>query len=270
MDSNHEPLHYQCNALTYLSYKPFSAPKPRQKIRDYQLERLTAMRAIFSGFVDLLFPPLCFACDRGLLHQERVLCSYCLHELPQTLEEITHSELVAEKLFWRVTPHRASALFQFARGSKLQRLIHKIKYNNRPQAMELLGRYYGGLWRSTQAALPIDGLIPVPLHRRRLQTRGYNQSARLCQGMAVALGCPCYAHGLERVVATATQTGKTRLARSENVAHAFRIAEGATLQGKHLLLVDDLITTGATLRAAAHALLAQAGRVSVAVLAVAV
>ena len=137
--------------------------------------------------------------------------------------------------------------------------------------MKQLGIYYGSLWHYADKDLPIDYIVPVPLHLRRLQERGYNQSLLLAKGLAKSLKVPCRAHWLQRKVYTETQTDKRLEDRRDNVRGAFQATPKADFKGRHILLVDDLVTTGSTLKACAEVILRQeAQTISVATLSVAV
>ena len=229
--------------------------------------------ALFRALINLLFPQTCLACEKLLVHTEKVLCTYCLFELPFFLEEKGTHELVAQHFWGDILIQQAAALFPFRKKSPLQKLIHKIKYQHRPFAMKQLGMFYGYLWKKAHTTNALDIIIPVPLHPKKLIKRGYNQSYELAKGMAHIMKLPCRDTLLQRIVYTSTQTKKSRAERLTNVARAFRVTKKAKkhLQGKNILLVDDLITTGSTLKACAKALLqANVHTINVAVLATAI
>ncbi|MBN3034994.1 MAG: ComF family protein [Bacteroidales bacterium] len=173
------------------------------------------------------------------------------------------------RVFWgRCRIEAAAACFYFGKGGRLQQLIHHFKYRGRRDIGEFLGREYGNDLAGSPLFRDIDMVVPVPLHPRRLRQRGFNQSAVLAAVMAGPLHVHCDDKALVRTKASATQTRKSRWARWENVSEIFSVPDQDTIRGKHILLVDDVITTGATLEACANALLAVEGvRVSVATLA---
>ncbi len=225
---------------------------------------------IVSNFLNLLYPPLCLACEVPLVTSEEILCIHCLATLIQTRSSLTQDSIITNRLTDTIPIHRASALFTFLKKGPIQQLIHKIKYRNRTDALKKLGKYLGTLWKETEENQLPDTVIPVPLHKQRLRERGYNQSQFLAEGIAEALAIPCQSHWLIREHYTTSQTNKTKRQRQENVKGAFIVKNPQQITGKHLLLVDDIITTGATLKECAQTLLsAGSGKISVAVLGVA-
>ena len=227
------------------------------------------LRSIFNPFLGLLFPPSCLACEQTLCHGEQYLCTVCWASFPQRLTMWEDQDDMAARLWGSMPLIKATSLFTFQKGSPVQQLIYKIKYKNQYRAAAYLGAYYGHLLKDLTPT-PVDGIIPVPLHRARQRQRGYNQSAWLAKGIAQATGWPCYPHWLARRVNTTTQTNKSRSERMTNVANAFQLTDAADVQGKHLLLVDDLVTTGATLKACANVFEGHQHHISVAVLAMAI
>lgn len=222
-------------------------------------------------FINLFFPLTCLACDRLLVSNQKVLCAFCLALLPTRPEEIFENPTVAEKFLGAVPIRTATALFRFTGLGKVQKIIHKIKYKNKSKSAEQLGRYYGILWKRALTNAPLDVIIPVPLHSQRLAEREYNQSTLITKGMAAILSIPYKTNWLIRSRYTETQTKKTKIARQKNVVNAFQVTNKAVLQDKHVLLIDDLITTGATLKECAQVLLkANPRTISIATLAVAV
>ncbi|MCS6917023.1 MAG: ComF family protein [Chitinophagales bacterium] len=218
-----------------------------------------------SDLLRLIYPRICAACHHALAGNEEVLCSFCLFYLPRTHFHL-HADNELERHFWgRVPLRRATAFCYFQKGSRLQRLIHQLKYEGRTDIGRYLGKLYGLELLQSAEFQQVDLLLPVPLHRSRLLQRGYNQADCICQGMAEALQKPWSDQVLIRRQATDSQTRKNRFERWENVADVFAVARPAAVAGKHLLLIDDVITTGSTLEAAAHSLLQyEAASVSVA------
>ena len=148
--------------------------------------------------------------------------------------------------------------------------MHQLKYKDRPDVGQYLGKVYGAMLRQAPAFESVELILPVPLHERRLRQRGYNQSAAFAEGLAQAWGIPFDDKALRRTQHTETQTHKSRIERFDNVSAAFAVAQAETLQGKHLLLVDDVLTTGATLEACGLKLLEIPGtRLSLATIAIA-
>jgi ComF family protein len=214
--------------------------------------------------LNILLPRLCTACRRPLKKWEECLCLTCLAELPLTR---FHEELdnPLARVFWgRVQLEQAVAWFYFRKGSAYQDVLHQLKYEGRPDIGVSLGREFGNhLRHSRQFSIP-DAIIPVPLHPKKMRRRGYNQSAEIARGLAHATGAPLMLKNLVRLAHTDTQTRKSRFDRYLNVTGRFGVANPDSLQGLHLLLIDDVVTTGATLEACAETLLTIPGaRVSV-------
>ncbi len=172
-------------------------------------------------------------------------------------------------MFWgRVNLTQAIAWFYFRKGSAYQDMLHKLKYNDRPDIGFLLGRQYGYELSRSDGFIRPDVLIPVPLNPRKQRKRGFNQSEAIAKGLSAGLSIPLNSHTLTRPLATSTQTRKSRYDRYLNVSGKFKVTDPALLENRHILLVDDVITTGATLEACAEELLSVPGvSVSVAALA---
>lgn len=229
---------------------------------------MNLLRSYFDDFVGLFFPELCAACAKNLFKNEDVICTSCIYHLPYTQHHLDPDNLVARQLWGRFEFDSAGSFVYFRKGNKVQHLMHQLKYAGRAEAGHRMGRLYGAeLKRSGVWSVP-DAIIPVPLHPAKQRKRGYNQSAGIAEGMAEALGIPVIHDHLYRAENTKTQTRKTRYDRYENLRDAFRVRNAEDLQDKHLLLVDDVITTGATLEACALVLLEiENVRISIATLA---
>jgi len=214
----------------------------------------------------LVYPNVCLTCGRTLPAGVRTMCPACLYDLPRTEFHKEQDNPLAMTFWGRVRLEHAAAWFYYFKGSRYPRLIHTIKYAGRKEVGYELGRMYAAEMRGSTLARA-EVLVPVPLHPRRQRKRGFNQSEWIGRGMAEALQIPLVRGNLYRAVNTKTQTRKTRLERWQNVEHVFRIRDPHALAGKHVLLVDDVVTTGATVEACAVVLLGCAGvRVSVAAL----
>jgi ComF family protein len=204
----------------------------------------------------LLFPPYCYACERALASGESLICTYCRIRLPYT--DIPHKEpdaALKHRFSGQVRLQHALAYLYFKRSGRVQRLLHALKYQGAQEIGLLLGQWYGEILREHGFQTAFDQILPVPLHVAKKRQRGYNQSESFARGLGQALQVPVSDQVLSRQVDTSSQTHKTRAERWQNVEHVFRVTRPALLQGQRVLLVDDVLTTGATLEACALTLL---------------
>lgn len=209
---------------------------------------------MIQSLLHLLYPHICENCGHDLTSTEEVLCVNCLRKLPVTRFQLMDSNPV-EQIFWgRAHLQHAMAGYYFARDTCLQQLIHQFKYGGRKDIAVYLGRQLGVQLRQSTWWEDISLVVPVPLNKVKQQHRGYNQAGMLATGITDILGCGMLADGLTRKAHSVTQTHKTRLERWENVSEVFSLKHPAKIEGKHILLVDDVLTTGATLEACTHAL----------------
>lgn len=229
------------------------------------------LRTYLSDFISLIFPELCAACHASLVANEEILCTNCLYNLPYTNFHLQPDNIVAQQ-FWGKLPVIAGyAMFFFNKGGNVQKMMHHFKYDKMPQIGNYLGRLAGKQLLENKIFKTADFIIPVPLHRKRLKERGFNQSACFAEGLAEKLSAQVATGNLIRAVATKTQTHKSRFARFENMKEVFVVANPDILVNKHVLLVDDTVTTGATLEACGLELLKVPGlRLSIATIAYAV
>lgn len=219
------------------------------------------------SLADLFYPRLCLGCSRNLHRHESHLCWQCLHRLPRTLY---HKQIdnPLERLFWGRTQVKAATSFLFfTKNGITQHLLHQLKYSGQQEVGMRLGELVGRELQTEARFASADALVPVPLHPKKLQMRGYNQSALLAYGMSKAMQIPVAEKWLSRQSNTTSQTRKGRYERWENVSEAFACASGKVLTGKTILLVDDVLTTGATLEACARPLQQAGASVLIATLA---
>jgi len=202
-----------------------------------------------ADFVSLLFPELCAACGESLVANEHLLCTDCQYNLPFTNFHLQTNNIVAQQFWGKIDLQGAYALYYFAKGGKVQNLMHQFKYKGMHQIGNLLGNIAGGQLTKNDIFNSVDFIIPVPLHKKRLKQRGYNQSACFAMGLAQKLNASVEESNLVRVTATETQTHKSRFARFENMTEVFTVQKPERLINKHILLVDDIVTTGSTLEA---------------------
>lgn len=229
---------------------------------------MQAVKSYFSDFISLIFPRSCLACGSSLYKHEGSICTICLHQLPKTNFHLQPGNMVA-KHFWGKAPLEAGAsLYYFEKGSRVQNLLHQFKYRKFTEIGTELGLLYGRELKKAEPYNTCDYIIPVPLHKSKLRKRGFNQSAIFAEGLSQAMGIPIQLDNLVRVVATETQTKKHAYERYQNTSEIFHLTNPELLKDKHVLLVDDVITTGSTLEACVATLQKAEGvRVSVATIA---
>jgi len=228
------------------------------------------LRPLLADLAALFFPRPCLACREPLVAGEAHLCTSCRAELPYTdYHLLPPSQNPLARRFWGRLPVRHTLSYlRFLRHGRVQQLLHQLKYKGQSQVGRALGQLYGAELAEAGLGPEFGLVVPVPLHRRKLARRGYNQAEVFGQGLASALACPHAPHALRRTEHTASQTRKSRTERWQNVAAVFEVAEPAAIAGRHVLLVDDVLTTGATLEACAAVLLAAgASAVSIATIA---
>ncbi|MDB5282123.1 MAG: putative amidophosphoribosyltransferase [Bacteroidota bacterium] len=224
-----------------------------------------------TDLFDLFYPNVCVACSGKLMSGEEVLCFKCESELPQS-EHWNNPENTLMKRFWgRVDVQGAATLFQFQKGENVQQLLHQLKYRGRKDVGDYLGKMFGHLLKQENSVIKnIDLIVPVPLHWKKLKKRGYNQCDPFAEALSTTLNIPWSSTALERVHENVSQTGINRFDRYGNVAHIFSVADATQLKGKHILLVDDVVTTGATAEACLQTILSvENTKVSFAAIAVA-
>ncbi len=211
---------------------------------------------MLRDLLNLFFPHYCLACSKVLAAGETWLCTGCLYDLPQTNYHQEPDNLVAQRLSGRLPVQYAMALYKFQKLGKVQRLLHHLKYKDKPEIGKVLGHRYGILMKEANLNATFDLIVPVPLHSHRLWQRGYNQSDFFAQGLSESLHIPWSNQHLKRISGARTQTNESKLGRFQRVENAFCVTDVSSILDQHLLLVDDIITTGATLEACGRALLA--------------
>ena len=221
-----------------------------------------------SDVLELLFPSLCITCGERLITQEKYLCFNCWNDLP-----VTHfhkeSENKVAQLFWgRIHLENATSFYAYKKGSRYQQLIHYIKYKGLKELGFETGQRFGYVLKESDAFSSVDLIVPVPLHPQKEKKRGYNQCHWIAWGISEAMGKDLSANNLYRQIFTNTQTRKNRFERWQNVEGIFALHDPDAFVGKHILLVDDVVTTGSTLEACAFPFLQLPGtQVSIATLA---
>jgi ComF family protein len=208
-----------------------------------------------GDFISLFFPNYCLGCNNALVKGEEILCTDCILELPKTNYHLDPNNPIRQRLEGRIHLSHAIAFLRFRKTGIVQHLLHQLKYNNHPEVAVRLGKLYGQELTTVGFNKFFDLIVPVPLHKSRKRKRGYNQSAKFAQGLSESLNIPWNEECIGRMVKTDTQTRKNKIERWNNVKDVFRITRPELVCEKRILLVDDVITTGATLEACGHHLL---------------
>lgn len=216
--------------------------------------------AAISAISHFLYPSICLGCKKHEIGQNEWLCLSCLNALPFTGFENTRDNPV-EQLFWgRLPISFASSCFFYVEKTPIQRLIHEVKYKERQAVGKWLGQIMGKQLETVFRSNMVDCMVPMPLHPKKQKQRGYNQASLLCEGINSITGCAFDEHILFRNYNTPTQTKKTRIERWDNVSEVFSIPCAAAINNKHIVLIDDVITTGASTEACAARLINEGAR----------
>ncbi|MEM6316360.1 MAG: ComF family protein [Bacteroidota bacterium] len=219
---------------------------------------------------DLFFPNLCFACQKRELQKNAVLCYACHRSLPTTDMHTMKENRFTDRFFGRVYLQAGAALYHFKEDTAVQQLIHQFKYEDKPKIGRILGEQYGHQLMKNEQFSSVDLIVPVPLHPKKERQRGYNQSDFFAKGLANSMKKPWLKTGLKRTKYGESQTRKSQTDRFQNVLESFDLRDNAALEGKHILIVDDVLTTGATLEACASKVLSLPNtKVSMATIAIA-
>jgi ComF family protein len=231
---------------------------------------IPSIRERVSEMLQLLYPQVCAGCGSDLVEKNRPVCPRCFLELPETGFASLPGNPVEKIFYGRLALVAAHSAYYFSKDSVLQSLIHRLKYRGDQSVGEFLGWRLGESLLESGRFADVDAIIPMPLFPSKERQRGYNQAAVIAKGVSEAMGLPVMMNGLVRRRPTETQTRKQRTDRWLNVEGSFEAPRPELLHGKHLLLVDDVVTTGASLEAAGRVLAAIPGvRLSVATIALA-
>lgn len=207
------------------------------------------MLNLLADCILLFFPRQCKICNNVLLKGEKSLCISCLSDIPFT-RTVHLDDNKTSQLFWgRFLFKNASSLYYHQKDNISSRLVYKLKYHNQKDIGHFLGKMYALELRKTDYYNIINFLIPVPLHKSRLRKRGYNQSEEICKGMSEILNIPINTNIIFRKNNNITQTKKGKWQRFSNVDNIFEIKNADSIKNKNILLIDDIITTGATIEA---------------------
>jgi ComF family protein len=212
------------------------------------------LKSYLKDFSHLLYPHNCEGCGTDVLNDDAVLCAKCLFDLPVTHFCNTQNNPVAKTFYGRLPIEHAAAAYFFTKDSLLQHLMIQLKYRNNKEVGFYLGKQLGHQLQQSQLFEGVDALIPLPLNPKKERKRGYNQAMIICQGIASVWQKPIIQHAVVRIHFTETQTLQDRVHRWQNMQNVFTVSDPQIIEGKHILLVDDVITTGATLEACGAAI----------------
>lgn len=210
---------------------------------------------MIRDFISIVFPEYCLMCEEGLMKEEKLICIHCRYLLPTTDSHHDKENYIARKFRGKIPLKYAWAYLKFTKKGKVQRVLHKLKYDGYAEVGELLGSWYGYELTKFNLNKEFDLIIPVPLHVSKLKKRGYNQSDTVAKGMSEAMLIEWDGNVLRKNIASETQTRKKRLERWENVEKVFEVTNKEKIENKRILLVDDVVTTGSTLEACAKLLI---------------
>ena len=209
------------------------------------------MRFLIDLF-HLFYPKICVICDEKLIENEITVCTICRHDLPLTNFNNFSDNKLTQTFYGRIPLEKGFSLLYFRKKSSIQKLIHDLKYKGNQEIGIFFGNWLGEYLKDNKEFNNIDFIIPVPLHPKKMKERGYNQVSKFAEKLSFHLNIPSIENDLIRISSTKTQTFKTRLERFNNIDTKFVLKNPTKFEGKHILLVDDVITTGATLEACAN------------------
>jgi len=215
--------------------------------------------SLFHTLGQMFFPHHCHWCGHDLENRKVMLCFSCMRELPKTrFSSIANNPV--EKIFnGRLHIHAATSAFYFSKGASLQKLIHELKYKENQAAGKYLGRLLGAEMLGSERFQNIDMIVPMPMHKTKEKKRGYNQATCIGVGLSDVLGIPLKTDGIQKMKATETQTKKDRAARWLNTSDVFQVCDKHIFEHKRILLIDDVVTTGASLEACGSEILKSNG-----------
>jgi ComF family protein len=216
--------------------------------------------SFWTRLLDLISPRLCVVCGERLSVTETTLCGKCNLHLPRTGFQLDPYENIMAKMFWGQIPvEKSTALFYFEAHAETANILYELKYKGHPEIGEDMGRMMGKELLPSRFFDGMDAIIPIPLVKKRERQRGYNQSLEIAKGVSEVTGLPIYKKVVKRTVFEGSQTSRGRWERNENVEKVFELIDGECVRGRHLLIIDDVVTTGATVIACAKELLKSEG-----------
>jgi len=212
------------------------------------------LRKLSNQIFSLFYPNLCAGCHVDLVRHEKIICLSCWETLPKTNFHLRETNPVAQKFWGKINIQHATSFYYFNKEGRLQQILHALKYRKQFDVGILLGQKMGVDLLYADWIKNIDLIIPIPLSKEKMRIRGYNQSESIALGLSAVLNIPVQTNTVIRVKNTASQTNKNIAERMENVKNAFAVQDAEKLKNKHVLLIDDVLTTGATLEACAREL----------------
>jgi ComF family protein len=216
---------------------------------------IKALQSYLSDFAHLFFPHTCVGCGSDVVEQDQIICGACFLKLPET-NFFNYADNTIEKIFaGRIKLEAAGSAYYFTKHSILQNLVFELKYRGNKEVGLLLGELTAKQMSDSKRFEEIDVILPLPLNKQKEKKRGYNQAAMIAEGMSKVLDRPVVIDAVARNIFTETQTHKDRVGRWKTMQDVFAVAKPKALKGKHVLLVDDVVTTGATLEACGQAIL---------------
>lgn len=221
------------------------------------MNKKISLRTLFTMLKDLqslFFPPICLACKGPVAGEDILICSTCQANLPFTTHHLQKDNLMEQRFWGRINVERATAFLQFQKGGIVQNLLHFLKYEHREDLGLYLGNWYGRELKETDIFRNVDLVIPVPIHKKRLKKRGYNQVDQFSRCIAWQIGKEYKGDILIRVKNSSTQINRSKEERFSHLERAFLWKNLGDMEGKHILIIDDIMTTGATFEACCYPL----------------
>jgi len=209
---------------------------------------------MLKSLIRLFFPDVCAGCNNFLLSAENVICTHCRHNIPLTYHHLNPQNEAANKFYGKLPVEFVATMCYFHKKGIVQEMIHKLKYTGSEEIGSAIGHWYGEDLKTLDIFRCIDEIIPVPLHRKRLRKRGYNQVTTFGKALSESLDIPLNETLLVRNIYSKTQTKKDRLGRAANSQSVFDVSFSEENHNKHYLIIDDVLTTGATLESCGRAI----------------
>ncbi len=222
----------------------------------------------FRHFLDIIYPRSCEACGKSLMGGENLICIDCMIDLPRTNSHIERLDKVSNRFWGKVPVSDTITFMRFSKKGKVQKLLHELKYRNKPEVGTFLGKLYGTDLKAVGFEKKIDLIIGVPLHPTKQLQRGYNQADCIAEGLSLVLEVPFETEAIRRVLYTDSQTKKNRIERYQNVENIFEVINAEKVAGKRIAIVDDVLTTGSTIESMAVVLL-EAGAKNISIVTIA-